>query len=220
MSDQAPTEVMDETEVEFQAEAETEEFDQPTPTAEQPQAEPERDVLDTIVPKKEPKTWTFGPPDLERTYVQKPLSFIAKMQWFSLVGDVLDKALSGPNGMSLNSLFATPTRGDSLRMEDFRDADTFVHAIGKLLAAAPDFLVDSYLIWLNVPDYDREIMRQIMKMPPDEGGLTDEQGIEIIEVFLDQNYEALADFFSQRIGQLQNRIQKLNKIRASRPSKR
>ena len=195
------------------------------PTMEMPKVEQEEeptvDVLDAIVPKKEPKTWTIGPPgDLQRVYVQKPLSFIAKMQWFSLVGEVLDKALSGPGGMSLNSLFSSPARGTELRIEDFRDADTFVQAIGKLLSAAPDFLVDSYLIWLNVPDYDREIMRQVMKLPPDEGGLTDDQGIEMIEVFLDQNYEALLDFFTQKISQIQKRVEKLNKIRGSQQSRR
>lgn len=205
-----------EMEVEFQPEA-VEESVEPKPV-EKP--EEKEDVLDTIVPKKEPKVWTIGPTDIQRTYVQKPLSFIAKMQWFSLVGEVLDKALSGPDGMSLNSLFSTPVRGDALRMADFRDADTFVQAIGKLLAAAPEFLVDSYLIWLNVPDYDRDITRDLMKLPPDDGGLTDEQGMEIIEVFLDQNYEALADFFTLRISQLQKRVQHLNKIRGSQQSKR
>ena len=218
---------VEEIEVEYSPEETETDFDQETPSTpsaeepeKEPEPEPEEDVLDTIVPKKEPKTWTIGPPDLQRTYVQKPLSFIAKMQWFSLVGGVLDKALSGPDGMSLNSLFSSPQRSGGLRMEDFRDADTFVQAIGKLLAAAPEFLVDSYLIWLNVPDYDREITRDIMKLPPDEGGLTDDQGIEMIEVFLDQNYEALADFFSQRVSQLQRRMQVLNKVRGSRQSKR
>lgn len=214
MSDEPATEEMD---VSFQPEAE--EVIAPTEEMKTEAPEEERDVLDTIVPKKEPRTWEIGPEDFRRTYVQKPLSFIAKMQWFSLVGEVLDKALSGPEGMSLNSLFSTPTRTGELRMQDFRDADTFVQAIGKLLAAAPEFLVDSYIIWLNVPDYDHEVMRTIMKLPPDEGGITDDQGIEIIEVFLDQNYEALADFFTQRISQLQKRVQHLNKIRGSRQSK-
>jgi hypothetical protein len=132
------------------------------------------------------------------------------------VGEALDKALSGPNGMSLNSLFSTPTRGGLFRIEDFRDADMFVQAISKLLSAAPDFLIRSYLIWLNVPDYDRDVVAEMMTLPPDEGGLSDEQGIEIIEVFLDQNYEALADFFGRRLSQLQARVTKLNKDRESR----
>lgn len=166
----------------------------------------EEDILDILIPKAEPKTWVIGKGDYERTYIQKPLSFIAKMQWFSLVGDVLDKALSGPDGMSLGNLFSAPG-GGSLAPSDFREADTFVQAVGKLLAVAPDFLVNSYCIWLNVPDYERPVVAEIMMLPADEGGLSDEQGIEIIEVFIDQNYEALDTFFREFLGRLQKRVQ-------------
>lgn len=198
-------------------------FDQavaePEQTAE-PSGPTSEEILDSIVPNAEPRAWKIGPEGMERTYIQKPLAFIAKMQWFSLVGGVLDKALSGENAMSLNGLFSAPGRPGQLRAEDFRDADTFVQAIGKLLAVAPDFLVDSYVIWLNVPDYDREIVRQMMVLPADEGGLSDEQGLEIIETFLDQNYDQLASFFGERLGALQARVQKLSKVRESRRSKR
>ena len=68
------------------------------------ETQPEQDVLDILVPKKDPKTWIIGQGDYQRTYVQRKLSFIAKMQWFALVGDVLDGALSGPTKMSMNSL--------------------------------------------------------------------------------------------------------------------
>jgi hypothetical protein len=205
----------EEVEVEFNSAAGAE-YDQKPPEAPKV-AEPVEDVLDKIVPKKDPKVWEIGPAEMRRTLVQKPLSFIGKMQWFSLVGGVLDKALSGPDGMSLNSLLDTPGgRRGVFTLADFRDADMFVQAIGKLLSAAPDFLVDSYMIWLNVPDYDREVVRDLMKLPPDEGGLSDDQGFEIIEIFLDQNYESLATFFGDRLGQLQARVSKLNKDRASR----
>lgn len=166
----------------------------------------EEDVLDILQPKAEPKTWVIGTGEYQREYVQKPLSFIAKMQWFSLVGDVLDKALSGPDGMRLGNLFSGPG-GQQFGPEDFREADTFVQAVGKLLSVAPDFLVNSYCIWLNVPDYERPAVAEIMMLPPDEGGLTDEQGIEIIEVFIDQNYEALDTFFREFLGRLQKRVQ-------------
>jgi hypothetical protein len=168
--------------------------------------EEDEDILDILQPKAEPKTWVIGKDDYAREYVQKPLSFIAKMQWFSLVGDVLDQALSGPDGMHLGNLFAAPG-GGSFAPQDFREADTFVQAVGKLLAVAPDFLVNSYCIWLNVPDYERPAVAEIMKLPPDEGGLTDEQGMEIIEVFIDQNYEALDSFFRDSLGRLQKRVQ-------------
>lgn len=170
------------------------------------EAKEQEDVLDILKPKAEPKTWVIGTGDYQREYVQKPLSFIAKMQWFSLVGEVLDRALSGPDGMRLGNLFNGPG-GQQFSPEDFREADTFVQAVGKLLAVAPDFLVNSYCIWLNVPDYERPAVAEIMMLPPDEGGLSDEQGIEIIEVFIDQNYEALDTFFREFLGRLQKRVQ-------------
>jgi hypothetical protein len=186
-------------------------FDQAPDKAPEPQqAEDQKEQLDTIVPHAKSVSWTIGPEGMERTFIQKPLSFIGKAQWFALVGGVLDDALSGENGMSLNSLFDTPVRGGNMRPQDFRDADMFVQAVGKLLRVAPNFLIESYCIWLNVPDYDHEIVGQMMMLPEDEGGLSDEQGMKIIEVFLDQNYKALADFFSVRLSALQARVQKLN----------
>lgn len=180
------------------------------PAAEAKAVEDAKEELDILVPKADPHTWTFGPEDMEFTFVQKPLSFIGKAQWFALVGEALDKALSGPNGMSINSLLSAPTRGGQMSITDFRDADMFVQAVGKLLSAAPNFLVESYCIWLNVPDYQRRDVADIMKLPEDEGGLSDEQGMEIIEVFIDQNYEALRRFFSDRLGNLAKRVRSQN----------
>lgn len=188
-------------------EAKTDQFVEPEPEA---AAAPDEDVLDLIQPKADPKQWTIGKDDYVRTYVQRPLSFIAKMQWFSLVGEVLDKAMSGQDRLSVNSLLSAPGNmaGGQLSVADFRDADMFVQAVGKLLVHAPDFLQKSYCIWLNVPDFDRDLVKNIMALPPEDGGLTDNQGIEMIEVFIDQNYEALDSFFRERLGGLQKRVQK------------
>lgn len=180
----------------------------------------DEDVVDILVPKANSVQWTFGA-NGQFTFTQRPLSFIAKMQWFSLVGDVLDKALSGENAMSINNLLSTPGRPGELSMSDFRDADTFVQAIAKLLAVAPDFLVRSYCIWLDVPDWQRDLAGEAMARTPDLGGLTDEQGIEIIEVFIDQNYEALDSFFRVRLLGLSTRVQqRAAQANESRQSKR
>ena len=190
--------------------------------ADEAQQREEEDVVDVLVPKAAVKQWTIGTGDLSRTYVQRPLSFIAKMQWFSLVGEVLDNAMSGDSALTVGNLLSAPAgRGQSLNMADFRDADTFVHAVGKLLIHAPDFLQRSYCIWLNVPEYERDVVMELMKQSPEEGGLTDDDGIEIIEIFIDQNYEALDRFFRERLGDLQKRLQARAKVaQESRQSKR
>lgn len=197
---------------------ETELPPEPPQVEPEPQEEPE-DVVDVLQPKAEVKVWAFGP-EGQLKYTQRPLSYFAKMQWFSLVGDVVQKTLSGQDGVSINNLLSAPGRPGELSMADFRDADTFVQAVGKLLVAAPDFLVRSYCIWLGVPDYQREIVSDAMAAPPELGGLTDEQGIEIIEVFIDQNYQALDDFFREGLGGLFNRVQRRAAESASRRSKR
>ena len=204
------------------------EFDQAVAEEAPPEAEAaspaeEEDVVEILEPKIDPKTWKIGKDDYERVYVQRPLSFMAKMQWFSLVGDVLDKALSGETRMSLNSLFTAPATGrdGTLSLADFRDADTFMQALGKLLSYAPEFLLDSYVIWLGVPAHERPLVKQIMLLTEQEGGLSDEQGIEIIEIFIDQNYDALDAFFRQRIAELRKRVDQRQKAaKASRQSKR
>lgn len=216
MTEQPNTQEIREREVSF---AETQGEDSPAPA---PAQKKEEDTLDILKPKAEPKQWTIGKDDISRQYVQKPLSFIGKMQWFSLVGEVLDKAMGGQNALSINSLMSAPSgQPDQLTMQDFRNADTFIHAVGKLLVYAPDFLTKSYCIWLSVPEYERELAKQIMELPPEEGGLTDDQGLEIIEVFIDQNYEALDTFFREKLADLQKRIQARRKeVEASRQSRR
>lgn len=167
----------------------------------------EEDVLDVLQPRAEQKTWRFGPEGMEQTYVQKPLSFIGKMQWFSLVGEVLDNAMGGDNPLTVGNLLSGPgmNRG-AVTASDFRDADTFVHAVGKLVRFAPEFLLDSFCIWLNVPPHEREMVKHLMDQPPEEGGLSDDDGLEIIERFIDQNYDAIDSFFRDKLGLLQKRV--------------
>lgn len=198
---------MDEKEISFQGSSD-EDFRSTQSKQEAREISP-REVIDTLQPMAAPHLWVIGQGDLKREYVQRQLSFIGKMQWFALVGEVLDRALSGPNGMSLNSFFNAPqARANAgLTMEDFRDADTFVQAVGKLLSVAPDFLMKSYCIWLAVPDYEWDLAITLMKMPEEEGGLSDDDGLKIIEIFIDQNYEALHSFFTKRLSKLQKRVQ-------------
>lgn len=170
----------------------------------------DKDVVDIIQPKAEPKVWKLGKETdgTYREYTQRPLGFLAKMQWFSLVGEVLDKSMSGEDALSINSLLSAPAgRGGTLSMSDFRDADTFVQAVGKLLIHAPDFLVKSYCIWLSVPDYEQDFVASVMALPAEQGGLSDDDGLEIIEIFIDQNYEALDSFFREKLSRIRTRIQ-------------
>jgi hypothetical protein len=50
-------------------------------------------------------------------------------------------------------------------------------------------------------------MSEIMALPPEEGGVSDDMALELTEVFLDQNAEALNRFFREKLPSLQKRLQ-------------
>lgn len=181
-----------------------------------------QDVIDTIQPKSKPRTWVFkqigknGELIDSEEFIQRPMSFMGKMRFFGLLGEVIDKSISGEEdkaGIRLSSLFEIPgSRGQSLSASDFREADMFVQGVGKILQYAPDFLEKSYCIWLGVPDHLEDWAIDVMNQPLDEGGLSDDDGFEIIEIFIDQNWESLEDFFRNKIAELRDRIDRLRGV--------
>lgn len=189
--------------------------------APEPRDEEEKtDVIDTITPKAKPKSWTLQQKSKndddtieiveEETYVQRPMSFLAKMKFFALLGEVIDKSISGDDdkeGIRLSALFEIPgERGGQLKASDFREADMFVQGVGKFLQYAPDFLEKSYCIWLGIPDYQEDWAIGVMNQSVELGGLTDDDGFEIIEIFIDQNWESLEAFFQKKIASLRDRV--------------
>ena len=178
-----------------------------------------QDTVDVLVPSAANREVSFGAGDLQMTYIQKPLSFFQKLEVFSVLGSALDKAMSGPDGLTLSDLFDGPAGvGDKLNERNFRDADTFIKAIAKLVQYTPDLLSDLYVIILGVPKGSRLFVKEVMELPEDEGGLSDDQGFGILDTFVDQNWEVMSDFFSKRIMPLANKMS--SKLQESQPSKR
>lgn len=161
--------------------------------------EPQDSPVEILEPSAKVTSITIG----GQEYVQRPLNFFQKMDLFAVLGDALDKAMSGPNGLSLNSLLDVPdAREGSLTSEDFLDADAFVRAVARLIQFAPELLQDVYCIILGVPRNRRADFKPVL-----ENELSDDEGFQIIETFIDQNWEVLRDFFGQRIQPLITKVQ-------------
>lgn len=185
--------------------------------AEEERQRKDQETLDAIIPKVKPVERSIGQGEDARLYVQKKLSFVGKFQFMGLVGDVVDKALSGPNAMTVGHLFEAPagmSQGE-ITLQAFREADTFVQAVAKLINHAPDFLLDCYCIWLQIPDYEQNWAKEIMKLDEEEGGLSDDMGIDMIETFIDQNYASLETFFREKLASVRDHARK---ARQSSPS--
>lgn len=160
------------------------------------------DTLDKIVPQAQPKKITFSDGVNEVTYIQKPLGFFQKLELFSYLGDAVDQATSGEDGLSISSVLGGGPIGQSAN--EF-DADTFIQGIAKVAKYVPDVLQQSFCILLDVPKVDRKTIIDLMSRPSGEGGLSDDQALEIIETFFDQNAEEVKSFFTDKLQRLSKR---------------
>lgn len=176
------------------------------------QPEPEQNEADVLIPEGANRSVTIGKDDLEMTFEQKPLSFFQKLELFSLLGAALDKAMRGPDGLTMSEIFDGPSNlSENLSDSNYRDADTFIKALAKLAQYAPELIADLYVIVLGVPKGLRDVVKNVMELPEDQGGLSDDDGFGILETFIDQNWEVMVDFFKERIlplvGKISNKLQ-------------
>lgn len=160
------------------------------------------EVVDVITPKAQAVEYTFGV-DGHLSYTQRPLSFFGKMELFSVLGKAIDGALS--SGGTISDLLDDVPAGNA---DEFKEADNFIKSISKLVQYVPDLLADLYVIALAVPKEERDYVKSVMTLHESQGGLTDEQGLQILEVFIDQNWDVLLDFFKDKIVPLFNKLTK------------
>lgn len=176
------------------------------------------DPVEVMDPAVRPVFYEIGPESLEdepsekRVYIQKELSFFGKIDFFATMAKAIEKAMR--EGVSIAELLETPETeaGKPLDLDSFAEADTFVKAIMQLVGYAPELLLDLYAVILAVPRKDREEAKEWF-----EEYITDEQGIKIIETFVEQNWEVMVSFFSERITPLVKTVGA--KVRTSVPSK-
>lgn len=150
---------------------------------------------DALVPPVENFTVVLGEGEDKLTFVQKPLSFFGKMEFFSVMGKAVDKVLS--DGVSISEVLD----GTNGPVGANADTDSFIQTIAKLIQFAPEILAELYCVILAVPRGEREYVKYRL-----EEDLDDDQGIKILEVFADQNIEVMTNFFKERVTPLFNKI--------------
>jgi hypothetical protein len=153
----------------------------------------------------------FGP--YSRTFVQRPLSYFAKLEFFALLGKSIEQALSAEEGTTVTGVIDTALGAGG------GDFDNFVMGLSRLAQHVPDLLEDAYCIWLGVPKGERELVKLIWQKPEDEGGMSDEVGMTILEVFVEQNAEAVKAFFARGTKLVKSLSARLTEAGESLPSK-
>lgn len=154
--------------------------------------------------------------EFKRTYIQKPLSYHAMAEFTGLLGRSLAAAMRGPDGLSLDRI--TPG-GGSLPLE-FNEGrisladtegdmiDPIIQGIAQLASYVPDFMAEAQCIWLRVPRTERALLIDIWARPADEGGMTMDQGEEMLNLFIEQNYDELNNFL-KRYTRVKSTVQRM-----------
>lgn len=196
------------------------------------------EALEILEPKADPKRWVIGKPPEHggketeySVYVQKPLSYFARLRFFGLITRTIATALKQSGGLDTSGIdafdYGDRISVDSLRRlreADFASAGNFFQLAMQLMSYQEDFLLDCYVIWLDVPASERRWAKAVLaqRWDPEAGqwGLTDAQGTEIVEIFIDQNYEDIRDFFAVELPKLWKRVQQREDARSSKDKAR
>lgn len=208
---------------------------------ERPQPEPthsEEEVVELLSPKSDKATVLIGkPPDKGGTkdqfevYTQQPLGHIDLLKFYALIGNVISESIKagGTAVMGMDDVFG-PDAGSirqrigALSSQDLTDASGFATVLFKVLAFSPDLMLDFNCIALEIPNNERQWARAVMSMPyrpdDDKWGLTSEQSQEIIERFVDQNYEDIRRFFAESLPAIAKRATHAERRRQEAKSKK
>ena len=127
----------------------------------------------------------------ERTYVQHEMGFMTKLKFFRLFSGTLRLASQSEVG-GVSQFVESAIQGGI-------NPETFIETLMKLVELAPDFIEEAYMLILKVPLDEQVWATEALD------SLSDEEGVDILDVFIAQNAEALNAFFTKHLKKLQTR---------------
>ncbi len=123
-------------------------------------------------------------------YVQEPLSFFGKIELFSVLANAIEKALA--DGAIVSELLGD-LETSSLTASGIGESDVLLRALAKVMKYAPETLQEVFAISFKVKRNEREVFLEDLE------GLSDEQAMRILNNFIDQNWDAIMDFFKEQV---------------------
>ena len=138
----------------------------------------------------------------DKVYKQQRLSFFGKLEFTRTVKRFID------DDERLASILAKMRAGT----EDER-TEAVVQLVLSMIESGPETAKAIFMQALNVPEAERFFVAEILDQPHDDetgrGGLTDDDAMEIIETFVEQNAKAIRDLFFDRLARLSTRVQEI-----------
>lgn len=183
-------------------------------------------------PLTEPKRYCIGkPPDMGGEdneysyYTQRSMGYIQMLRWTGLVSKSVAEAIKAGGAVDLGDAFNSSSgtvqdRAKQIIENSFNDAGSFAALLFQLIAYSPDLILETYCYALDVPNgSERTWAKRVMEQrwDPELGhwGMQREDGQEILERFIDQNYEELRGFIEGLVRGIVARVRANEKRRVS-----
>lgn len=134
----------------------------------------------------------------QKTFVQHELSFLPKLKFIRLLSGTLRMSSTdeqGGIGVFISEAIAGLQSQNQQEM-----ASEFLTTILALAELAPDFMEEAIILALSVKPEDQAWAIEAIQ------NLDDNQGLDIVEVFIAQNGASLRDFFTKRLSKIGARL--------------
>lgn len=146
---------------------------------------------------------------VRREYQQAELGFLPAQRFFMMVNKKLKGFVDGEFGVTIGELFGgggdlrqQMKMPDELSETAVNDAvsqnEPLIRAFFTLVEMMPDLQMDIIALSLGVPRGEANWFRNAIEEPPARGGLTIDEGFELLEYFVIQNAGALRRFFTKK----------------------
>lgn len=189
-----------------------------------PREETDEEILVPKVDPVERKLWSTnheGGNLQERTYIQGPFLYFQQFEMYGLLGRATQIVLEGESGLDINEIFDmvqpkrmvdqilrqrspgyedAPDTGEDDDEIDANQAAKMLSAFARVIAVSPGLLREAYCIILDVPQAHRKWALE-WALPR----LSREDGTDILETFIDQNWNVLEGFFTDELPRIAKR---------------
>ena len=151
------------------------------------------------------------------TFRQEALGFYPVQELNVLLADAIKSFTDGSNGVKLGDFFKPEVR-ESIPLPQSVDEDSvnqLVSENGALIAAflhlvriLPEFQLDLMMLSLGVEPGARPWAKTQLKRPVSQGGLSIDDGFDLLSVFITQNVREIKRFFVEKGRDLVSQIQR------------
>lgn len=139
--------------------------------------------------------------------VQEQLGMFPTQEFVTRIGEVIDDIRKGDLGIKLVELFSgeakMPTSFNPETLDQTLNENmVFVDALMKLVRVLPDLQLDIMCLSLGIAPSQREWFKSAISRNPSQGGLTVDEGFDILIMFIRQNAKLIRRFFEEKAAEV------------------